>query len=360
MHGPHSLDAARQQLADAISLYQSPTHSPLNVSPWVAMSALQKAIRRGQFETAQRAAATLLSISPERLWRRCGAIAFEDIGVADLDTVSSVTAALAGKKFRAPLGGEWPVASFIVSKMVGASKCRGADDLLLAAENLPAYEQARQELPSLTMQELIEIATSSAPLLMRALALWYAVGTDRRPSSHLRLRKGDPTTAFDALYDADIPGAVVEIAREGFRKVGEVLCPFVALLWPLRQRDHGLTEDDEFLPEVLIRDVPGWAYDTYTREGRQALGVFLEGASDTAHWVRAHIPPRQRVSFLGTIVFRVEGGSVKSRLRWEAADELRRLVDVECNGPHCPDATEILQLMRADLAALNEVRRHVC
>ena len=148
----------------------------------------------------------------------------------------------------------------------------------------------------------------------------------------------------------------VEIAREGFRKVGEALCPFVALLFPLRQYETAVIEDDDFPGEVMIGEIPSWAYDLYSREGRRALGVFLEGDSQTARWVRAHIPPRQRVSFLGGIVFRVEGGAVKSRLRWPTSDELRRLVDIECNGPHCPDAPEILQLMRDDIPALNGVR----
>jgi hypothetical protein len=105
--------------------------------------------------------------------------------------------------------------------------------------------------------------------------------------------------------------------------------------------------------------VPSWAFDLYSREGKGALAAFLEGNSDTARWVRAHIPPRERVNFLGGIVFRVEGGALKSRLRWKMADELRRLDDFECNGPHCPDATEILQLMRADIPTLNEVRLHL-
>ena len=118
MTEPCSIGTARNQLRDAIAEFQAPTCDPLTVTPWIAMSALQKAIRRGQDGLAQRAAATLLSTSPERLWRRCGCIAFEDIGVADLDTVAIVTAALAGKKIRASLGGEWRVASFIVSKMV--------------------------------------------------------------------------------------------------------------------------------------------------------------------------------------------------------------------------------------------------
>ena len=61
--------------------------------------------------------------------------------MADLDTVAIVTAALAGKKNRASLGGEWHVASYIVSRMVHAPKCRAADDLLLAAENHPLSKE---------------------------------------------------------------------------------------------------------------------------------------------------------------------------------------------------------------------------
>ena len=109
MDETYPLSIARQQLSDAMSQNQPPPCLSLNVSPWIAMSALQKAIRRGHEEFALRAAATLLLTSPERLWRRLGCIAFEDIGVADFETVSLATAALAGKRFRATCGGEWPV-----------------------------------------------------------------------------------------------------------------------------------------------------------------------------------------------------------------------------------------------------------
>jgi hypothetical protein len=112
--------------------------------------------------------------------------------------------------------------------MVHAPKCRGADDLLLTAENHAAYERARLDFAGKTTTELIGIATSSAPLPIRALALWFGVGTDRRPSPHLRPRRGDPMAMFDALCEAGISPTVVEVAREGFRKVGEVLCPLVA------------------------------------------------------------------------------------------------------------------------------------
>jgi hypothetical protein len=354
MNRPDILRIAPRQLCDAISNFQTPPCDPLAVSPWIAMSALQKSIRRGEERLALRAAATLLHVSPERLWRRCGCIAFEDIGVADLDTVAIVTAALAGKRNRENLGGEWHVASCIVSRMVHALKCRAADDLLLATENHPHFEDTRLAFAFRSTDDLIRIATGADRLPIRALAAWYALGTDRRPSPHLS-RQGHTAALLNALRQI-IPPAVVDIAQDGYRRTGEVLAPFVALLWPLRQQQTATVGDDHLPPEVMVGDVPGWAYDVYSREGRAALANFVEGRTETARWVRDHIPPRQRVAFLGGIVFRVEGGLVRSRLRWNTGEELRRMVDTECNGPHCRNATKILQLMKTDIPVLNDVR----
>lgn len=134
MNEPDILSAARQQLADAVSKTQPFTFEPLDISPWLAAALLQKAIRRGADELALRAAATLLRDAPDRLWRRCGGIVYEDIGLADVDAVAIVTASLGGKRFRSKIGGEWQVASFIVSRMVRAPKCRAADDLLMTCD----------------------------------------------------------------------------------------------------------------------------------------------------------------------------------------------------------------------------------
>jgi hypothetical protein len=323
------------------------------------MSLLQKAIRRGNGDLAISATATLLRSDPDRLWRRCGAIAFEDIGVADCETVYLATAALTGKRFRAQIGGEWAVACYIVDRMAKAAKCRSADDLLMCAELHPAYEQARVDLAQATTNDLLKAVASSEPLPYRALALWYALGTDRRPSKRLLARRGDPQALFDYLFDSGYPYTAVEIAREGFRKVGEVLCPLMVLLCPELRTATAVLKDDALPPAIDVSGVPGWAFDLYSREGRLVFKCFLEGNSETARWIRAHIPAGQRVNFLGGIIFRVEGGCVRSRLRWQHANVLRWLVDVECQGAHCSDASTILGLMRADLPLLNEVRAHV-
>jgi hypothetical protein len=358
VNGPIILSNLREQLADEIFAYREPIPAPLKISPWLAMSLLQKAIRRGESELAQRAAATLLLIAPDRLWRRCGAAAFEEVGVADLQTVSLVTAALAGKRFRATIGGDWKVASFVVDQMTNAPKCRAADDLLLTADSHPLFRKARIDLAAKSTGELIRIATGDAVLPVRALATWYAVGTHPRQTRHLSVRRGEPSAFFDGMCEAGLPHTAVEIAREGFRKIGEPLCPFVALLCPLRCQASTL-QDDDMPPAIMVGDVPGWSLDLYSREGRQALQAFLQTDCETARWVRDNVPAGQRVHFLGTIVFRVEGGLVRQRSRCPTGDELRRLVDVECHGPSCGNATEILQLMRNDIGLLNEERSHV-
>jgi hypothetical protein len=60
------LSTAQHQLSNAIAEFQCPPCNPLPVTPWTAMSLLQKTIRRGCKELAIRAAATLFHGSPER------------------------------------------------------------------------------------------------------------------------------------------------------------------------------------------------------------------------------------------------------------------------------------------------------
>jgi hypothetical protein len=355
-----ALLVARQQLARAVSNFSVPPPQPFDVSPWVAMSALQKAVRRGNEDVALRAVATLLARAPESLWRRCGGIAYEDVGLADVDTQALVTAALAGKRFRATVGGEWMVAASIVTRMTRAQKCRAADDLLMTAELHPDCARARREYAAIPTADLLRIVAAPGPLLKRAVALLYAVGTGWRTSRHLHPRRGDPRAVFGMLGQQSVATDLAEIAREGFRKLGEGLCPLVVLLSPLLHAEHTAVEDDAFPPEMMVDGVPGWAYDIYSREGRTALQAFLQQPTETASWIRARIPEGKRVAFLGGIVFRVEGGLVKGRLRWPTGDALRSLVDFGSHGLDYADAGKALELMRQDIPVLNAVRSDVC
>jgi replication-associated recombination protein RarA len=83
MNGPKILHFMRHDLQGAVARQgKPPTPQPMAASPWVAMSAMQKAIRRGREDLALSAAATLLRDAPDKLWRRVGCVAFEDVGLA--------------------------------------------------------------------------------------------------------------------------------------------------------------------------------------------------------------------------------------------------------------------------------------
>jgi hypothetical protein len=77
-----NLEHYRTVLAEEVVTHRRevPKFSPLNINPWLAMSLMQKAIRRGRLGLALRASATLLRDSPERFWRRVCVTAFEDKG----------------------------------------------------------------------------------------------------------------------------------------------------------------------------------------------------------------------------------------------------------------------------------------
>jgi hypothetical protein len=331
-----------------------PMPTPLPVSPWVAMSVLQKSIRRGEPEWAFRAASTLLVSAPDRLWRRLGCAAFEDVGVGDIDVVSTATIALAGKRFRSEAGGEWAVASNLISQLTRAAKCRAADDLLMAAELVPEFGAFRLDFALQKAERLLELAASDIALPARALALWYAIGTDRRPSPHLKYRRGDPELVFEALPDLGCSIAAAVVAREGFRRLGEVLCPFVALLESVVVPPYGIL-DDALPVEISVEGVPSWSLDLYSREGKAGLRRFLRSGAKSSRMSSALFSQTQRLPMLGHALFRVEGGQTRRRLHWSVGDNLRSLMD-QRSFAEVADGTEFVECVRADVGLINDAR----
>ena len=75
MTEPDPIGTARNQLRDAIVEFQPPICDTLTISPWVAMSLLQKSVRRRRKGLALQAAATLLhTLSVIRIFETGGMI----------------------------------------------------------------------------------------------------------------------------------------------------------------------------------------------------------------------------------------------------------------------------------------------
>ena len=98
-----ALSQAKHRLAIGLNC-EPPVFGPLIADQWVVKSLLQKSIRRGEVEIAQRAALTFLAQKSSAIWRRFIVIAFEDIGAGSADVVAMTVAASTDVKLAETIG----------------------------------------------------------------------------------------------------------------------------------------------------------------------------------------------------------------------------------------------------------------
>ena len=111
--------------------------APLGVDPWVASSLLQKAIRRGDADLAERAAVTLHRQRGKGIWRWLLLISFEDIGVASPAALVEAAVAATNSKWRDEGGGEARALRILARRLADAAKDRSADYLICARAATP-------------------------------------------------------------------------------------------------------------------------------------------------------------------------------------------------------------------------------
>jgi hypothetical protein len=105
--------------------------------------------------------------------------------------------------------------------------------------------------------------------------------------------------------------------------------------------------------------LPTFCYDAFSHEGKSALARFLKRNTTTGRWLRRYAPAERRLAVLAGAVFRVEGGLVRQRVQWPAAATLRWLADAGFHQLKLSDPAGFLDMIRADLSKLDEVRHDV-
>ena len=86
------LDVLRAIMQDP-NFGPGPSPEPIVADPWIVSSLLQKSVRRGEIEIAQRASLTLFRSRGSAIWRRFLVIAFEDVGIGSIEAVTMTVAA---------------------------------------------------------------------------------------------------------------------------------------------------------------------------------------------------------------------------------------------------------------------------
>lgn len=342
---------------------EPPVFDPLIADQWVIKSFLQKSIRRGEAEVAQRAALTFLAQKGSAIWRRFIIIAFEDIGAGSADVVALTVAASTESSCWKKGGGDAVVASHLARLLAEAPKSRSAEHLITSSDQHPSFEQERRAVSSSsTADNLAAVADKSNSLTHRALAGWCVSGIgwerEKVPGSNL-------PALLDTFRQLGVSDELVAATGIAAAKSREPIALMVPLIWLAANDGQVPTVVEAAVPGTLVLDgIAMFALDKHTRLGQEAIRSLVKYNSAIREFLERHVVPAQRHKAAYMAAFYADAAPLASKLSWDGADRLEALgtetdllkvgVPPECIAP-------LLQLFRANVAHLNKLRVHtVC
>ena len=337
-----------------------------NIDRWLAASAMQKAVRRGNEVEALLCAQLLVDVDPQRLWRRIAVIAMEDVGVADIDAVADTVLAARSKVWRDEHGGDWRVASYLVPRLCAAVKSRDTDDLGAVTVFHPDFREARAELACATETSLCDVlADGTQPLARRSLAALYLSGTNEWSMPELPRRRGDMGVLLDVYRHIGVPGYVCEIIEGGAKKERGAVPVNLGLLWLLaaasptrhiRDERAGLTHLGK------INGVSSEAYDMHTRPGKRALAYFCRTCEPVREYLSRYVPDQEIYWVIVGLAWQTESSLVDRRLVYEGSEEIfemAKVANVAFGAFPAERVDEAIDLMRRHLPDLHRARLRV-
>ena len=308
-------------LGEAVAARPAPPVTPLPCDRWVARSCLQKAIRRAEPELAQRALANLLEYDRRSAWRALAIICLEDVGVANVDLLAQIVAAQRNRKWREHVGGDWRVMSELARQMAASEHCQAACDLLLRATNYPALDQQRAAALEHAPAELCRTLWDARSALQVRGTAALAIGGGLADGQ----RHHDPYAVFDILEDVGRSSHVVATCRAAWKFTSNPMSLLLPLVWERWMLVDGRDTIDDPLPPVQMLDgVPGYSLDQFTRIGNTISRALLRADPRLRQLLDgAGIRPGAQSRAVGDLLFLLEGGLLRHRVVWPAADELR-------------------------------------
>ena len=356
------MDILRQTLLQGERDSVGPSRPLVDVEPlpcdrWLASSALQKSIRRGDVPTAQRAVRTLYRHDPRSAWRRLLIIAFEDVGIGALDAVIVTTLRCMNPKACRELGGDEAAALATAQMLAMAPKDRSADLLFAAVVHDPALKIMRRTCRSVPVAQRLEfVVEPTLSLPERALAAWHASGVESwgdRP-----VGPGDLGAVLRTYAELDVPERLIEAVAQATKKTRAPFVLMLPLLWLAAAERETELVNSPLAPSGLINGVPLYALDKHTRLGREAIGRFARENVEIAQFLTQHARG-SRDEALRMAVFYADGALTQPTLQWRLSAELTAVgVAADFHKVHVAAdvGAALIRLVSAHVADLNAIR----
>jgi hypothetical protein len=353
----HALANAKHRLTVGLDR-KPPVVESLVADQWVVKSLLQKSIRRGEIDIAQRAALTFLRQKGSALWRRLIVIAFEDVGAGSPDVVAMTVAASTDANWRKQSGGEAVVASHLARLLAEAPKSRSAEHLITSSDCHPSFEQQRLLVSASSIADnLTVVADNSKSLMHRALAAWCVSGMDWK-------REKGPGTDLPGLLDAyqslGVPEELVAATGTAVSKTHEPITLMVPLIWLAAYDCRAPAVCTAPAPSSPVLDgIPMYALDKHTRIGLEAIRNLVKFNHEIRCLLERYVAPAQRHAAAYMAAFYADAAPLASKLSWDGANQLEELgteADLLKAGVPREVMESLIQVFRANLQSLNEFR----
>jgi hypothetical protein len=312
----------QMELAEALAQIPMTLPQPLDCDRWVARSALQKCVRRGEVGLAQRALANLFAHDPATVWRHLVIICVEDVGVANVDLLAQIVSAKRDKAWRRQMGGDWHVMASLVRLMAESNHCQAACDLLLKVTNDPSLEITKADALDAGPEELaLQIADPSRQIEDRAISI-MALGGCLAEGQQYK----SPNCVFEIISELGYFSHVVATCHAAWKISRNPMTMLLPLVWQAWTKNEGHRITNDHLPTVqMIGEIPGYALDQFTRTGNQISRFYLKQDAELRDLFEiADIPTGRYARTLGDAIFLIEGGLVVKRMIWSDAERLRQ------------------------------------
>ena len=349
---------AKQKFQNELSQNQ-PIFDLFNTDKWIANSLLQKAIRRGETEIAERAALTFLKFSGSAIWRRLIIIAFEDVGAASAEVVALTVAASADADWRKQTGGDIRIACHLAKLLAEAPKSRSAEHLITAVNSHPSFKSERKYVGESGIRTRLAVAANTAyPLTHRALAALLGSGLVRSNEAH----KGDLPGLLDIYRGLGVPEELAVATGIAARRVRDPITLMVPLVWLAANDGQVPTVMNSEVPHsTCFNGVPMYALDKHTRVGREAIRNLIKGNSDIRDCLHRYVATEQWKDAAYMAAFYADAAPLALRFRWGGAGKLEQLgteADMSRAGASPEGIRPLLEIFRANIEQLNELRVH--
>lgn len=354
-----ALADAKRRLQNLVSQCGDVNLEPIGADPWIISSLLQKSIRRGETEIAQRAALTLRKHKGSAIWRRFMVIAFEDVGIGNVEAVTAVVAAGTDVALRKACGGDERVAVHLAGVLAAAPKDRSADHLAGAKDHPALAKCVRAVTRAPLAERLSDVGNKQLPMPERAVAARFAAGLDGESVGS----KADRDALLSRYGDLGVPQELIAAAAIAAARTREPITVMAPLIWLAADAGREVkVRECPIPPLVQAGDVPLYALDEHTRLGRQAIWRFACQNDAVRGCLERFVPAGLRRRAAHVAAFYVDAAPVARRLVWDQSERVEAFGlerDLLVAGVPAEGIEPLIGVIRANLDHLNALRAQV-